>query len=98
MPTLTINTDALNSPQAAAHFAVDRRYMSGLRAACTLLGIPEPDYARKSKPGSTPALAAKAAFEADNPTPFIPMLAPRKPNASPEAVAAARARNQLNRP
>jgi hypothetical protein len=85
----------INSPQAEAYFArADRRVMIGLRATLEMLGIPIPDYAHRRKPGPTPASAALAAFAADNPTLRSTVLAERRPNASPERVAAVKAANQ----
>lgn len=87
-----ISTDALYSQAAAKYFVnADRRVMIGLRAALELLGLPTPEYAHRRKPGATPGRAVMAAYRADNPEPRATTLAPRKPNASPETVAAARA-------
>jgi hypothetical protein len=92
MGTSVVTTDIINSPQAQEYFTrADRRVMIGLRAALEMLELPVPDYARRRMPGQTPAKAALAAFAADNPAPRSTVLPERKPNASPERVAAATA-------
>lgn len=93
MPIYTVTDDVISSDKAAEYFTrADRRVMVGLRAALELLGLPVPDYAIRRKPGRTPASGVAAAYAADNPRPFPTVLAPRKPNASPEAVIAAKVR------
>lgn len=94
MDTQAIAIDQLNGPEAELYFTrADRRIMTGLRAACAYLGIPAPAYAQRRIPGPTPANGIRAAFRADHPTPFSTTLAPRKPNASAETVAAAMLRS-----
>ena len=95
MSALLVNDDILTSPEAEAYFQrADRRIMIGLRATCEMLGIPTPIYAERGKPGVTPAKTVMKAYQADNPTPRTTTLAPRKPNATPERVQAAKAMNQ----
>lgn len=90
MATHNINVAALYSPSAANYFThADRRVMIGLRATLGILGLPEPEYAHRRKPGRTPAKAVLAAYHADNPQPRSTTLASRKPNASPDVVASA---------
>lgn len=89
MGTATVTTDIINSPQAQAYFTrADRRVMIGLRAALEMLRLPVPEYALRRKSGPTPAKATLAAYEADNPSPRSTVLPERKPNASPDRVAA----------
>lgn len=89
-----VTTDVLHGPEAEQYFTnADRRIMTGLRAACAYLGIPAPAYAQRRTPGPTPTNGVRAAFRADHPTPFSTALAPRKPNASAETVAAAMLRS-----
>lgn len=98
MTTITLNVEALYSPEAEQYFTrSDRRIMTGLRATLTVLGLPFPDYALRRTPGPNPAAAALAAFHADNPhkRPAFAVL-PRKANASPELVAAARYKSDRN--
>lgn len=92
MDTAIVTTDIINSPQAQAYFTrADRRVMIGLRAALEMLRLPVPEYALRRKSGPTPAKATIAAFAADNPAPRSTVLPERKPNASPERLAAAKA-------
>jgi hypothetical protein len=92
MAVLTVSTDTLESERAAEYFTrADRRVMIGLRAALEILGLPVPAYAVRHVPGRTPARDVTAAYAADNPTPFSTVLAERKPNASPERIAAVQA-------
>ena len=94
MTIQTVDCRALHSPAAEQYFTRhDRRYMIGLRATLELLGLPLPDYATRRKPGATPARRVMEAFRADHPTGIPTTLAPRKPNASPATVAAAKERS-----
>lgn len=94
MAVATVNTDLIDSPQAAEYFTrADRRVMIGLRASLEMLGLPIPDYAQRRKPGVTPAKSALAAFHADNPKAFSIVLAERRPNADAAAIARSQARN-----
>jgi hypothetical protein len=86
--TYTVTDDIILGPNAARYFTTaDRRIRDGFRAALTMLDIPIPDYAqpRKSK-------LLAAALAGDPGRVRTNALPPRKPNASPEAVAAAKAR------
>ncbi|MDG5489219.1 hypothetical protein NYR55_11400 [Sphingomonas sp. BGYR3] len=98
MNTVTINADALYSPQAEQYFTrSDRRIMTGLRATLTVLGLPFPDYALRRTPGPNPAAAALAAFHSDNPQlRHRAAVLPRRANATPDRVAAARASSNRN--
>ena len=88
MATFTVTDTILNSEAAQGYFArADKRAMMGLRATCEILGIPVPEYARRQKPGRTPAGDVMRAFAADNPPPRRTALAPRKPNFVPATVA-----------
>ena len=88
MPILTVDTDLLNSPQAATYFTrADRRVMIGLRATLEMLQLPVPAYGLRRPTGQTPAKLALAAYNADHPTVRSTVLAPRKPNATPERIA-----------
>ncbi|MBA3678493.1 MAG: hypothetical protein H0W74_14015 [Sphingosinicella sp.] len=92
MATFTVTTELIESPQAEAYFTrADRRVMIGLRATLEMLRLPVPNYAQRRKPGATPAKAALAAYVADNPTPRRMILPERKPNATPERIAAVQA-------
>jgi hypothetical protein len=94
LTTRTIDDALLYSPNAAAYFSkADPRIMSGLRVACELLRIPMPHYSRRRPPGPTPASRVALAFAADNPAPRTTTLAPRKPNATAERIAAIRGQN-----
>lgn len=93
MTTYTVTDDILSSPQAEAYFQrSERRIQAGFRAALELLGLPLPGYAQRRAPGPRPSKAIAAAYAADNPA-YTPLtLAPRKPDASPERIAALRAK------
>ena len=92
MAAFTVTDELLNSPEAEAYFSrADRRVMIGLRATLEILRLPVPAYATRRKSGPTPAKAVLAAFTADNPQPRSTKLPERRPNASPEVVAAAQA-------
>lgn len=89
MPTFTVNDDLISSLHAERYFlGADRRVMMGLRTALEMLSLPVPDYAKRRKPGATPAKATLAAYNQDNPAPRFLTAAERKPNASPERIAA----------
>ncbi len=94
MAALTVNDAIINSPAAQAYFdRADHRVRVGFRAAIEMLGLPVPDYAKRKPPGRPPAKAVAAAYQADHGKPRNYTLAPRKPNASPEAVAKAKSRS-----
>ena len=65
--------------------------MIGLRATLEMLSVPVPEYALRRKTGPSPAKAALAAFNADNRVPRTTVHRERKPNASPERIAALKA-------
>lgn len=91
MAVLTINDAVITSAAAEAYFdRADSRVRVGFRAALEILGVPVPEYAKRKPPGRPPARAVAAAYEADHGKPRNYTLAPRKPNASPEAVARAK--------
>ena len=93
MATYTVADDVLCSEQAASYFQrADRRVLIGLRACLELLNIPVPEYAKRKPPGRPPSQAVAVAYQADHGRPLNYTLAPRKPNATPEAVARAKAR------
>jgi hypothetical protein len=92
MATFSVTDELINSPQAEAYFTrADRRVMIGLRATLELLRLPVPAYAERRIPGPTPAKAVTAAFAADNPRPRSTALPARRPNASQDVVAQAKA-------
>lgn len=94
MAVLTINDAVITSAAAEAYFdRADSRVRVGFRAALEILGVPVPEYAKRKPPGRPPAKAVAAAYEADHGKPRNYTLAPRKPNASPEAVARAKGRS-----
>lgn len=93
MAVFTINDDIITSEAAKGYFCqADRRVMIGLRAALEMLGIPVPDYAKRRQPGLPPSRSVQAAYRADHRKPRNYTTAPRKPNASLDAVAQAKAR------
>lgn len=97
MATYTITDDVLLSPEAEAYITGrDRRVRTGFRAALAMLGLPLPEYARPRSPGFPAARDVIAAHRLDN-AHALPAFAlpPRKPNASPATVAAARQRAGL---
>lgn len=92
MATYNVSDDVLNSAAAQQYFSrADRRIIIGLRYTLEMLGLPVPDYAHRRPRQPSPARAVLTAYRADNPEPRATTLAPRKPNASAETVAAARA-------
>lgn len=92
MATYNVSDDALNSEAARQYFTrADRRIVIGLRYALEMLKLPVPEYAHRRERGPSPARAVLTAYRADNPETRATTLAPRKPNASAETVAAARA-------
>ena len=94
MAALTINDAIITSPAAEAYFdRADSRVRVGFRAALEMLGVPVPEYAKRKPPGRPPARAVAAAYEADHGKTPNYALAARKPNASPQAVAKAKARS-----
>jgi hypothetical protein len=94
MAVYTVTDDMLCSEQAATYFQrADRRVMIGLRASLEILGIPVPDYAKRKPPGVAPSRAVESAYQADHGKPRNYTLAPRKPNATPQAVAKAKSRS-----
>lgn len=97
MPLIAVDPDVLNSPHVRDYLLrQDRRVLTGLRYTIEALGLPMPDYAARRKPGFTPGRAALAAYRADNPHALPPAaLPPRRPNADPATVAAARQRRAL---
>ncbi|MBL0114279.1 MAG: hypothetical protein IPP45_01915 [Sphingomonadales bacterium] len=97
MAIYTVTDDVLNSEQAQGYFErAHPRALMGLRATLEILGIPVPTYAIRRKPGRTPAKDVMDAIRADMPAQFSTALAPRKPNASPDRVAAATVPNLYN--
>jgi hypothetical protein len=85
--TFTVTDSIIHSSQAEAYFTrADRRVMIGLRTTLEMLQLPVPDYAKRRKPGRTPAKAALAAYAADNPPPRRLVVPARKPNASPRGL------------
>lgn len=95
MTNYTVDADVLYSARAEDYFTnADRRVMIGLRAGLELLGLPLPDYAIRRKPGWTPALEVQRAFRTDYPEQRRATVLPRRANASPEVVAAARNKNR----
>lgn len=88
MTDFTVTDALISSPQAERYFlGADRRVMIGLRATMEMLNLPVPEYAKRRKPGATPAKAALAAYNADNPAPKFLAVPERKPNATPERIA-----------
>lgn len=95
MATHVVTDDALHTAAAEDYFTrADSRVLIGLRAALEILQLPTPEYALRRKPGPTPAKRVLQALHADHPQPRRTTPAPRKINASPEAIAAARIRSQ----
>lgn len=94
MATYTVTDDILLSDAAAAYFErADRRIRGGMRATLKMLAIPLPEYARPKAPGQSPARLVMLAYAADNPTHRPMTLAPRKPTATPERIAALSGQN-----
>src|SRR5688572_20005341 len=92
MGTYTVTDELINSQQAADYFTrADRRVMIGLRATMEILGLPCPEYALRRKPGRTPAGDVANAYRADARTRRSTTIAPRRPNAASDVVAAAKA-------
>lgn len=92
MATYTVTDDALVSPEAEAYFQrCDKRVLIGLRAALELLNIPVPEYGWRKPPGRKPSEKIMAAYHADNGKPRSYELPARRPNATPEHVAAVKA-------
>jgi len=97
MATHSITDDILNSLAAETYFTrADSRIMIGLRATVELLGLPTPEYAKRRKPGPTPAKRVATAFQADNPVARPTALQPRRENATADQIAEARLRNMAN--
>ena len=93
--THSITDDILNSLAAERYFTqADSRIMIGLRATVEMLGLPTPEYARRRKPGPTPAKSVAQAFMADNPKAHSTMLQPRRKNAPADRVTVAREANR----
>jgi hypothetical protein len=92
MATYTVTDDILLSAQAEDYFRrADRRVMIGLRAALEIFGIPLPEYAKRTPPGRKAGKAVLAAYHAERGRPRAYELPARRPNASPEHVAAVKA-------
>lgn len=91
MTTYTVNDDLITSAQAEAYFENgDRRIKLGMRACLELLRIPLPEYAKRKPTGpKTKSAALVAASYAADHGRVIKPYEPRKPNATPEVVAAA---------
>jgi len=64
-----IDLDRLDDPRIAQHISnTDRRIAGGFRLALDVLGIPQPDYAKR-KPAGRPSIAKlMAAADADSGT------------------------------
>jgi hypothetical protein len=99
--TYTITDDKLHNEHVAEYFTrADSRITSGFRQALELFEIPLPEYAKRKPPGPRPCRGLVAALAGDYPAERPNMTTyTRKPNASPERVAAARqrSRNRLGR-
>jgi hypothetical protein len=69
--------------------------MACFRGAMELLYIPLPIWAKRKPSGRKPSIAIAKAYEADNPTPKLGggTLRPRKPDATPERIAALKAQS-----
>jgi hypothetical protein len=95
VPTYTVTDDLLNSEAAANYFTrADRRIMIGLRLTLEHLEMPVPEWAKRQPPGPRAGKGLVAALAADHPSERRNITSyTRRPNASPDAVAAAKRRN-----
>jgi len=96
MASIAVNISVLNSSEAERYFTKSEHRMACFRGTLELLGIPLPNWAERKPSGRKPSIAVARAYETDNPTPRFGggTLPPRKPNATPERIAAIKAKRE----